>query len=69
MEVLDERSKEYSQAGDDGVTSAVTDLVRGTLCPAIKAVLSHGMHRTSLLGGPCHPWMFIEEAAQREVMN
>lgn len=25
------------------------------------------MHRTSLLGGPCHPWLFIEEAAAREV--
>ncbi|CAL4223366.1 unnamed protein product, partial [Meganyctiphanes norvegica] len=67
VEVLDERSKEYSRAGDDAITGLVTDLVRGTLCPAIKAVLMHGMRRTSILGGPCHPWLFIEEAAAQEV--
>ena len=50
VEMLDERSKEYSRAGDDAVTSTVTDLVRGTLCPAIKAILLHGMRPTSLLG-------------------
>ena len=48
--MLDERSKEYSRAGDDAVTGIVTDLVRGTLCPAIKAILLHGMRPTSLLG-------------------
>lgn len=45
----------------------MTDLVRGTLCPAIKAVLEHGMKRPNFLGGPCHPWLFIEEASTREV--
>lgn len=50
VEVLDERSKEYSRAGDDAINAIVTDLVRGTLCPAIKAILQHGMQRTSLLG-------------------
>ncbi|XP_045135376.1 small G protein signaling modulator 3 homolog isoform X2 [Portunus trituberculatus] len=67
VEVLDERSKEYSRAGDDAISATVTDLVRGTLCPAVKAILQHGMRSTSLLGGPCHPWLFIEESAAREV--
>ncbi|XP_030638206.1 small G protein signaling modulator 3 [Chanos chanos] len=67
VEILDERSKEYSLAGDDSVTGAVTDLVRGTLCPALKAIFQHGLKKPSILGGPCHPWLFIEEAASREV--
>lgn len=36
VELLDERSKCYSALGDDAVTVAVTDLVRGTLAPAVK---------------------------------
>uniref|UniRef100_A0AAY4DIE4 Small G protein signaling modulator 3 n=1 Tax=Denticeps clupeoides TaxID=299321 RepID=A0AAY4DIE4_9TELE len=67
VEILDERSKEYSMAGDDSVTEAVTDLVRGTLCPALKNIFLHGLKKPSILGGPCHPWLFIEEAASREV--
>ncbi|XP_076366122.1 small G protein signaling modulator 3 homolog isoform X2 [Tachypleus tridentatus] len=67
VELLDERSKQYSCAGDDSVTEAITDLVRGTLCPAIKSVLEHGMKRSYLLGGPVHPWNFIEEVANTEV--
>ncbi|XP_069671579.1 small G protein signaling modulator 3 homolog isoform X1 [Periplaneta americana] len=67
VELLDERSKQYSCAGDDSVSEAVTDLVRGTLCPAVKQVLEHGMKRPNFLGGPCHPWLFIEEAATKEV--
>lgn len=67
VDVLDERSKEYSIAGDDSVTEGVTDLVRGTLCPSLKAIFDHGLKKPSLLGGPCHPWLFIEEAAGREV--
>ncbi|XP_013924603.1 PREDICTED: small G protein signaling modulator 3-like [Thamnophis sirtalis] len=67
VEILDERSKEYSVAGDDSVTEAITDLVRGTLCPALKAIFEQGLKKPSLLGGACHPWLFIEEAAGREV--
>ncbi|XP_048473478.1 small G protein signaling modulator 3 isoform X1 [Rhincodon typus] len=67
VEVLDERSKEYSMAGDDSVTEAVTDLVRGSLCPALKAIFEQGLKKPSILGGPCHPWLFIEEAAGKEV--
>ena len=29
VELLDERSKNYSTAGDDSITETVTDLVRG----------------------------------------
>ncbi|KAJ8947157.1 hypothetical protein NQ318_002519 [Aromia moschata] len=53
--------------GDDSISETVTDLVRGTLCPVIKQVLEHGMKRPNFLGGPCHPWLFIEEAAVKEV--
>lgn len=67
VELLDERSKLYTSAGDDAITETVTDLVRGTFAPTIKQVLEHGMKRPSFLGGPCHPWLFIEEAATREV--
>ena len=67
VELLDERSKQYTSAGDDTITETITDLVRGTLSPGIKQVLEHGMKRPSFLGGPCHPWLFIEESAMREV--
>ncbi len=36
VELLDERSKQYSFAGDDSVSGAIADLIRGVLCPAIK---------------------------------
>ncbi|KAL3875519.1 hypothetical protein ACJMK2_033464 [Sinanodonta woodiana] len=67
VELLDERSKNYSSAGDDTVSEAITDLVRGTLCPCLKSIFEHGLKKHSLLGAPCHPWLFIEEAATREV--
>ncbi|XP_050519484.1 small G protein signaling modulator 3 homolog [Diabrotica virgifera virgifera] len=67
VEMLDERSKQYSSAGDDSISETVTDLVRGTLCPVLKQVLEHGMKRPHFLGGPCHPWLFIEESAMKEV--
>ncbi|XP_077286279.1 small G protein signaling modulator 3 homolog isoform X2 [Arctopsyche grandis] len=67
VQLLDERSKRYCTAGDDAVSQRVTHLVRGTLAPAFRKVLLHGIRRPSFLGGPCHPWLFIEEAASREV--
>lgn len=67
VDLLDERSKLYTSAGDDAISETVTDLVRGTFAPTMKHVLEHGMKRPSFLGGPCHPWLFIEEAASREV--
>lgn len=47
------------------MTEGVTDLVRGTLCPALKALFEHGLKKPSLLGGACHPWLFIEEVSRR----
>ncbi|XP_050546221.1 small G protein signaling modulator 3 homolog isoform X2 [Daktulosphaira vitifoliae] len=67
VELLDERSKQYSVAGDDSISEIITDLVRGSLCSAIKQVLEHGIKRPYFLGGPCHPWLFIEEVAITEV--
>ncbi|CAG0887153.1 unnamed protein product [Cyprideis torosa] len=67
VEILDERSKEYSPAGDDSICPIVADYVRGTFSPALKAVLEQGMKRPYLLGGPCHPWLFIEEVSSKEV--
>ncbi|VDI51020.1 small G protein signaling modulator 3 [Mytilus galloprovincialis] len=65
VEVLDERSKHYSSAGDDSVTETITDLVRGSLCPALKQVFDHGLKRSNLLGSTCHPWLFLEEVSNR----
>ena len=31
------------------------------LCPALKSIFQHGMRKPSILGGPCHPWLFVEE--------
>ena len=42
-------------------------MVRGTLAPTLKQVLKHGMRKSSILGTTCHPWLFIEEAATKEV--
>lgn len=67
VDLLDERSKLYTSAGDDAISETVTDLARGTFAPTMKHVLEHGLKRPSFLGGPCHPWLFIEEAASREV--
>ncbi|KAL1493468.1 hypothetical protein ABEB36_011515 [Hypothenemus hampei] len=67
VQLLDERSKQYSSAGDDSISETITDLVRGILCPVLKQVFEHGMKRPSFLGSPCHPWLFIEEAATKEV--
>jgi len=33
----------------------------------MKAILQHGLKRSSLLGGSTHPWLFIEEATCKEV--
>ena len=43
------------------MSETVTDLVRGSLCPALKNIFEHGMKKQSFLGGSYHPWHFIEE--------
>ena len=67
VELLDERSKTYSAAGDGCVNSSIIDIVRGSLCPALLAIFENGLKRPMLLGSICHPWQFIEEAALHEV--
>jgi len=64
---LDERSKQYSPAGDDAVTPEIADLVRGNLCPALKRLFEHGIKKPSSIVGPIHPWMFITEVAAKEI--
>lgn len=34
------------------------------LCPALKSIFLHGMRKPSILGGPCHPWLFMEEVSE-----
>ncbi|CAB4059178.1 SGSM3 [Lepeophtheirus salmonis] len=55
--------------GDDSVNQMITDLVRGIFCPALKNILDHGLKKSSLLLGPCHPWLFIQEAANGKVLS
>ncbi|CAF1186225.1 unnamed protein product [Rotaria magnacalcarata] len=64
VQLVDERSKLYSLAGDDSVNENISDLVRGKLSTCIKAIFEHGLRKSStVLGGISHPWLFIEEAA------
>jgi len=64
VQLVDERSKLYSPAGDDSVDEFISDLIRGKLATCLKAIFEHGLRKTPLvLGGICHPWLFIEEAA------
>ena len=66
VQLVDERSKQYSHAGDDRVNQAITDIVRGSLCPALQRLLEQGM-RSSLLPGAAHPWQFVVDAAAEAV--
>ncbi|OWA53792.1 Small G protein signaling modulator 3 [Hypsibius exemplaris] len=68
-ELLDERGKEYSPAGDDTVSETIGDLVREGLCHALLAVFEHGIQQSVLLGTQMHPWAFIEEVADKEMNN
>ncbi|XP_065582855.1 small G protein signaling modulator 3-like isoform X1 [Artemia franciscana] len=67
VQLLDERSKQYCKAGDDSVSEKIADFVRGCLCPAVKQVLEYGLKKPNILGTPCHPWLFLEEAAVCQV--
>lgn len=58
VEVLDERNRDYSIAGDDRVIPFVNDLIRGRLYSAFKAIMTYGMKRTLFV--TTHPWIIIE---------
>lgn len=60
VELLDERSLDYSIAGDDSVLPFINDLVRGKLCTALKGIFFYDLKRTSYFV-PVHPWTVLEE--------
>ncbi|CAF4550700.1 unnamed protein product [Rotaria sp. Silwood2] len=47
VQLVDERSKLYSLAGDDSVNENISDLVRGKLGTCIKLIFEHGLRKTS----------------------
>lgn len=67
VQILDERSKEYSSAGDDSVTDTICELVRGRLYHALQRIFEHGLRHSMF--GIKHPWMFIEAASKEEVVK
>uniref|UniRef100_A0A0X3NUK9 RUN and TBC1 domain-containing protein 3 n=1 Tax=Schistocephalus solidus TaxID=70667 RepID=A0A0X3NUK9_SCHSO len=68
VELLDERSKCYTPAGDDTVYPDIGHLVRHGLCSALRAIFEYGLKRTRGLTdtSSSHPWKFIEEVAAVE---
>ncbi|VDK37696.1 unnamed protein product [Taenia asiatica] len=67
VEVLDERSKRYSPAGDDSVYPAIGNLVRRGLCSTLRAIFEYGLKKTrGLTDQSSSPWKFIEEVAMWE---
>jgi hypothetical protein len=51
VQLVDERSKLYSLAGDDSVNEFISDLVRGKLATCIKAIFEHGLRNTPTVLG------------------
>ena len=51
VQLVDERSKLYSLAGDDSVNENISHLVRGKLATCIKSIFEHGLRRTSTILG------------------
>lgn len=39
------------------------------LCPGLKSIFEHGLKRSHLLGGSCHPWLFIEEVNSTDYIS
>lgn len=67
VELLDERSKKYSPAGDDSVYAAVGNLIRHGLCSSLIAIFEYGLKRIrGLTDQNSSPWKFIQEVAIRE---
>lgn len=67
VEILNERTHDYSIAGDDRVTPFINDLVRGRLYLAFKSILSYGMKKTLFVH--THPWTIIESIANACIDN
>ncbi|VDM22554.1 unnamed protein product [Hydatigera taeniaeformis] len=67
VELLDERSKRYSPAGDDSVYPGVGNLVRRGLCSTLGAIFEYGLKKIrGLTDQRSSPWKFIEEVATWE---
>lgn len=58
VELLDERNRDYSIAGDDRVIPFINDLIRGRLYNAFKTIMTYGMKKTLFI--TTHPWIIIE---------
>ncbi|KAI2802035.1 Small G protein signaling modulator 3 [Blomia tropicalis] len=63
VELINERDRDYTIAGDDRVIPFANDLIRGRFCSAMKAIFSHDLHRQSYFVA-IHPWMIIEQIAE-----
>lgn len=51
VQLVDERSKLYSLAGDDSINENISDLVRGKFATCIKSIFEHGLRKTSTVLG------------------
>jgi hypothetical protein len=51
VQLVDERSKLYSLAGDDSINENISDLVRGKLSTCIKSIFEHGLRKTPIVLG------------------
>ena len=51
VQLVDERSKSYSLAGDDSINENISDLVREKLATCMKAIFEHGLRKTSSVLG------------------
>ncbi|KRY39539.1 Small G protein signaling modulator 3 -like protein [Trichinella spiralis] len=52
---------------DNDFTEKITKLVRHQFCTILKTIFEYGMKKSSLLGRPFHPWLFIESVANEEI--
>ena len=59
VQLVDERSKLYSLAGDDSVNENISDLVRGKLSMCIKAIFEHGLRKTPVILGEIYICLLI----------
>ena len=59
VQLVDERSKLYSLAGDDSVNEFISDLVRGKLGICLKAIFEHGLRKTPTVLGRIGFSLFI----------
>ena len=73
VQLVDERSKLYSLAGDDSVNEFISDLVRGKLATCIKSIFEHGLKKTPTALGKTksmkHYSSYVTTHGRTEKMN